>query len=121
MKLIAIVEMQALLEALLCSVANDLENRTNFLMVSYIYNSYIYLHILQLLSMPDDLNKYIKDESHYDILLMHLIKKYHGLKTVMSLLQEKSKEPLTCLKSIKEKLEVCGNLLQSMHIVIKPS
>ena len=63
--------------------------------------------------MPKDLNDYIKDESHYDILLMHLIKKYHGLKTVMGLLQEKSKEPLNCLKSIKEKLEVCAYLLQS--------
>ena len=37
MKLIAIVEMQALLEALLYSVANNLENKTNFLMVSSLY------------------------------------------------------------------------------------
>ena len=39
MKLIAIVEMQALLEALLYSVANNLENKTNFLMVSSLYMS----------------------------------------------------------------------------------
>ena len=63
---------------------------------------------MQLLALPDDLNNYIKDESHCDILLMHLIKKHHGIKSVMALLEEKSKEPLTCLKSIKEKLEVCS-------------
>ena len=100
--------MQALLEELIYSVAINLENKTNFQMVSLLLLIHIQNEILllQLLTMSDDLNHYIKDESHFDILLMHLIKKCHSLKTVMGLLEEKCKEPLTCLKSLKEKLEV---------------
>lgn len=73
--------------------------------------------------MSDQLNSWIKDESHHDILLMHLMKRYHGLKNVLALLDKKSREPFNCLKSINEKLKVCiikHNLIQdtepfSMH------
>ena len=57
--------------------------------------------------MSDQLNSLIKDESHYDILLMHLMKKYHGLKGVLGLLDKTFREPLNCLKSINENLKVC--------------
>lgn len=59
-----------------------------------------------MLSVHAQLNSLIKDESH-DVLLMHLIKKYHGLQSVLNLLNEQHREPIKCLKSIKKKLEVC--------------
>ena len=48
---------------------------------------------------------------------MHLIKKCHGLKGVLSLLDKKYREPLVFLQSIKEKLEVCTpKLISCLHV-----
>lgn len=53
----------------------------------------------------------IKDQSHCDILLMHLMKKYHGLQGVLNLLSDRYSN---CWKSfsflvlLKGKLKVCN-------------
>ena len=52
----------------------------------------------------------VNEQSHYDILLMYLMKKHHGVQGVLNVLAEKHRklwEPLICLKTIKEKLKVC--------------
>ena len=62
-----------------------------------------------MLRISDQLNNLIKDQSHHDILLMHLMKKHHGSQGVLNLLADKHKkcwEPFNCLKLIKEKLQV---------------
>ena len=61
--------------------------------------------------VSDELNLRIKDQSHCDILLMHLIKKYHGPQGVLNLLSERY---INCWKdfnffvSLNEKLKVCS-------------
>ena len=61
------------------------------------------------MKISDQLNDLIKDQSHLDILLMHLMKKHHGPQGVLNLLVDKHKkcwEPFNCLTSIKENLKV---------------
>lgn len=63
-----------------------------------------------MLKISDHLNDLVEDQSHHDILLMHLIKKHHGPQGVLHLLNDKHRkcwEPLNCLKIIQEKLKVC--------------
>ena len=63
-----------------------------------------------MMKISDQLNDLIKDQSHLDILLMHLMKKHHGPQGVLNLLADKHKkcwEPFNCLRLIKEKLKVC--------------
>ena len=63
-----------------------------------------------MLRISDHLNQLIKDQSHHNILLMHLIKKHHGPQAVLNLLNEKNRkhwEPFNCLEKIQEKLKVC--------------
>ena len=60
--------------------------------------------------ISDQINALVNDQSHYDILLMHLMKKHHGVQGVLSVLAEKHRklwEPFGCLKKIKENLKVC--------------
>ena len=114
-KLIALVERQALLEALIQAIVNnfDLDEKSKLSNVSsniLCLQSVVEFHVLQLLTISDQLNLLIKDQSHLDILLMYLMKKYHGPQGVLNVLAEKHKacwEPLNFLKQIKEKLKVC--------------
>lgn len=64
-----------------------------------------------------EINNLVKDQSHCDVLLMHLMKKYHGPQGVLNVLAEKHKkcwESLNCLKLINEKLKVCT----TMHVYL---
>lgn len=114
-KLIAVIERQALLEVLLqAMVINfDLDDKSKLSNVSLFFLICLKVSCLcyqQLLKISDQLNTLVKDQSHHDILLMHLLKKYHGPQGVLGLLAEKHRkcwEPLNCLKLIKEQLKVC--------------
>ena len=68
--------------------------------------------------MSERLISLIKDESHCDILLMHLIKKYHGPQGVLNLLSDKYKKwwkYFTFFATIKEKLKVCNYVVTNVH------
>ena len=72
-------------------------------------------------TISDQLNELVKDASHRDILLMYLMKKYHGPQGILNLLAEKHKkfwEPLNCLKLIKEELKVCTTTHMAIYSVI---
>ena len=70
--------------------------------------------MLQVLKISHPLNSLIK-ELHYDVLLMHLIKKCHGLKGVLNLLHEKQTGSLKCLESIQKELMVCATYIHTMQ------
>lgn len=71
-------------------------------------------YIIQLLDVSDDVNHLVEDQTHFDILLMHLIKKFHGLRGVLHLLCEENKEwwmHFTGFNNVKERLKVCFIIL----------
>ena len=70
-------------------------------------NSCMYM-LLQLLDISDDINCLVTTQSHYDIMLMHLIEKY-GPRGVLNKFSEEKKEwwnSFQCFQYVKEILEV---------------
>ena len=62
------------------------------------------------MAFSDQLNLLINDQSHCDILLMHLIKKYYGPQGVLNLLSERHRhcwKDFSFFVSLQEKLKVC--------------
>ena len=59
--------------------------------------------------MSEVINSLVKDTSHYNTLLMHLMKRWHGPRGVLNLLSEENKrwwEHFNCFRYIKEELKV---------------
>ena len=65
--------------------------------------------MFQLLEVSDDINSIVTNQSHYDIMLVHLIEKFHGPRGILNIFSEEKKEWWNSFESfwhIQKSLEV---------------
>ena len=60
-------------------------------------------------AIADQINNLVSEQCYYDVLLMHLITKYHGPRGVLKRLSEENEwcNSFTSFKSIIQELQVC--------------
>ena len=61
------------------------------------------------MEVSKEINDLVANQSHYDIMLMHLIKMHHGPRGVLNVLSEEKKEwwgNLKCFECVQKMLEV---------------
>jgi len=74
-----------------------------------VYTVCMFVLSVQLLDVSEKINQLVEDKTHYEMLLMCLIKKYHGPHGVLHLLSDKNKDwwiNFNCFKDIVKTLKV---------------